>query len=119
MVRERTSQVGIRFFPGRLPMHDTTCVAALVDIAAMRDAIAETGGVPALLSPRLPVDVSVDHCIGVDRFGATDALRFSAARELERDAERFRPTCPPHAPGRSRPQLTARALVQPPSAARI
>ncbi|TIO10078.1 MAG: aconitate hydratase AcnA [Mesorhizobium sp.] len=84
------SQAEIPFRPGRLLMHDTTCVPALVDIAAMRDAIAEAGGDPTLLSPKIPVDVSVDHSIGVDRFGVVDALRFNLAKELERNAERYR-----------------------------
>ncbi|CDX33863.1 aconitate hydratase 1 [Mesorhizobium sp. SOD10] len=84
------SQAEIPFHPGRLLMHDTTCVPALVDIASMRDAIAEAGGDPALLAPRIRVDVSVDHSIGVDRFGTADALRFNLAKELERNAERYR-----------------------------
>ena len=56
--------------PGRVLMHDTTCVPALVDIAAMRDALAEAGGDPARLNPVLPVDVSVDHSVAVDHFGS-------------------------------------------------
>ena len=55
-------------------MHDTTCGPALVDIAAMRDVIAEDGGDPASLSPICPVATSTDHSVGVDRFGQADAL---------------------------------------------
>ena len=50
-------------------MHDTTCVPALVDIAGMRDALAEAGEDPSLLNPVLPVDVSVDHSVAVDQYG--------------------------------------------------
>lgn len=85
-----TSEREIEFKPGRIFMHDTTCVPALVDIAAMRDIVAQRGGDPAALSPVLPVDVSVDHSIAVDRYATTDALDFNMAREFERNAERYR-----------------------------
>lgn len=84
------SEAEIPFKPGRLLMHDTTCVPALVDIAAMRDAIAELGGEPVSLTPQIPVDVSVDHSIGVDRFGTADAISVNMSKELERNAERYR-----------------------------
>ena len=67
-------------------MHDTTCGPALVDIAGMRDALAEAGSDPRLLNPGLPVDVSVDHSIAVDRFGAPEAVRINMEREAERNA---------------------------------
>src|SRR5262245_21470675 len=50
----------IAFLPNRIMMHDTTCGPALVDIAAMRDVLAEAGRDPGLLKPRIPVDVSTD-----------------------------------------------------------
>ncbi|WP_245479285.1 aconitase family protein, partial [Mesorhizobium sp. M1A.F.Ca.IN.022.05.2.1] len=78
------------FRPSRVMMHDTTCVPALVDIAAMRDAVAEAGGDPSRLSPVIPVDVSIDHSVGVDRFGTPDALAFNMKREFERNQERYR-----------------------------
>jgi aconitate hydratase len=71
-------------------MHDTTCGPALVDIAACRTALAEAGGDPERLNPVLPVDVSTDHSIAVDRFGAPDARPHNMARELVRNAERYR-----------------------------
>jgi aconitate hydratase len=86
----RRSEAEIAFHPGRLLMHDTTCVPALVDIAAMRDAVAEAGGDPAALNPVLPVDVSVDHSVAVDRYGTADALAHNMGREIERNAERYR-----------------------------
>jgi aconitate hydratase len=89
-LRTGTSTAEITFVPGRLLMHDTTCVPALVDIAAMRDALAEAGRDPSLLNPSVPVDVSVDHSIAVDYFGTPDALPRNAAREYERNGERYR-----------------------------
>jgi aconitate hydratase len=80
----------IPFLPGRILMHDTTCGPALVDIAAMRSALAEAGGDPAALKPRIAVDVSTDHSIAVDVFARPDALQQNMAREMERNAERYR-----------------------------
>jgi aconitate hydratase len=85
-----TSHAEIPFYPGRLLMHDTTCVPALVDIAAMRAALAEAGSDPTQLNPGLPIDVSVDHSIAVDYFGTPDALQRNMQREIERNAERYR-----------------------------
>ncbi|MGE6783759.1 aconitate hydratase AcnA [Ensifer adhaerens] len=89
-LKDGHSKVEIPFHPGRVLMHDTTCVPALVDIAAMRDAIGDAGGDPSLLSPVLPVDVSVDHSVAVDWYGRPGALAFNMGRELERNAERYR-----------------------------
>jgi len=85
-----TSTAEVSFSPARLMMHDTTCTPALVDIAAMRDVIAQAGGDPASLVPLLPVDVSVDHSIGVDVSGRPDAVRINQARDYERNSERYR-----------------------------
>lgn len=85
-----TSQAEIAFHPSRLLMHDTTCVPALVDIAALRSAVAEAGGDPRQLNPVLPVDVSVDHSIAVDYYATPDALERNMQREIERNAERYR-----------------------------
>jgi aconitate hydratase len=86
------SEAEIEFSPDRLLMHDTTCGPALVDIAGMRDAVAEQGGDPRTLNPILQIDVSTDHSIGIDRFREPDAIAFNMAREAERNAERFRLT---------------------------
>jgi aconitate hydratase len=85
-----TSEAEIAFQPSRLLMHDTTCVPALADIAGMRDALQEAGHDPARLNPGLPVDVSVDHSVAVDRFGTPDALVYNMRREVERNGERYR-----------------------------
>jgi aconitate hydratase len=84
------SEQEIPFLPGRVLMHDTTCGPALVDIAAMRSALAEAGGDPESLNPVLSVDVSTDHSVAVDVFAKPDALRQNMAREFERNAERYR-----------------------------
>ena len=84
------SESEIPFLPGRVLMHDTTCGPALVDIAAMRSALAEAGIDPARLNPVLPVDVSTDHSIGVDVFGDPAAAARNMEREFTRNTERYR-----------------------------
>ncbi|HVK89933.1 MAG TPA: aconitate hydratase AcnA [Mycoplana sp.] len=84
------SEQEIPFLPGRVMMHDTTCGPALVDIAGMRASLAEAGYDPNSLNPVLPVDVSTDHSLAVDVFGAPDALRRNMEREFGRNAERYR-----------------------------
>ena len=85
-----TSEAEIAFQPGRVLMHDTTSTPALVDIAAMRDALAEAGADPSVLNPGLPVDVSVDHSLAVEAFARPDALRINLDHELRRNRERYR-----------------------------
>lgn len=89
-LKSGTSKAEVSFRPARILMHDTTCVPALVDIAAMRDAVAEAGGDPERLNPVLPVDVSVDHSVGVDLYADPDAQAFNMRREIERNLERYR-----------------------------
>jgi aconitate hydratase len=89
--RERgTSEHEIAYQPNRVLMHDTTSTPALVDIAAMRDALAEAGADPAALNPVLPVDSSVDHSLAVEFFGEADAAPKNLALELRRNGERYR-----------------------------
>lgn len=85
-----SSDAEIPYAPGRLLMHDTTSTPALVDIAAMRDAVAARGGDPTALSPRLPVEVSVDHSLAVESFGRRDAAVVNLAHDMRRNAERYR-----------------------------
>jgi aconitate hydratase len=80
----------IPFSPLRILMHDTTCGPALTDIAAMRDALGEAGGDPEQLNPAVPVATSVDHSVAVDTWGTPDALAQNMAREIARNAERYR-----------------------------
>ncbi|WP_213978924.1 aconitate hydratase AcnA [Sphingomonas sp. dw_22] len=84
------SDAEIAFWPGRVMMHDTTCGPALVDLAAARSAIAEAGGDPATINPVLPVDVSTDHSLAIDVFGSARSARLNMAREMARNAERYR-----------------------------
>ena len=80
----------VTFRPGRILMHDTTCVPALVDIAAMRDVLAEANADPAALDPVVPVHAVIDHSVAVDRFGSASAMAHNMTREIERNAERYR-----------------------------
>jgi aconitate hydratase len=84
------SEAEIPFAPGRILMHDTTCGPALVDIAAMRDVLAGAGGDPRLLNPAVPVATSTDHSLAVDVAAVPDALATNMAREMARNAERYR-----------------------------
>ena len=84
------STAEIPFAPVRILMHDTTCGPALVDIAAMRDALAEAGGDPETLNPAVPVATSTDHSLALDVAGSPDALARNMAREMARNAERYR-----------------------------
>jgi aconitate hydratase len=80
----------IAFHPGRVLMHDTTCVPALADIAAMRDAVAALGGDPARVNPVVPVHLVIDHSVMVDHYGTKDAAARNLARDFERNGERYR-----------------------------
>ena len=84
-----TSDAEIAFQPGRVLMHDTTSTPALVDIAAMRDALAEAGRDPARLAPVLPVDVSVDHSLAVEVHARPDAAAVNLMHEMRRNRERY------------------------------
>src|SRR5204863_1817757 len=75
------SEAEIEFQPGRVLMHDTTSTPALVDIAAMRDALAERGVDPSRLNPVLPVDVSVDHSLAVEAFAQPNAPEINLTHE--------------------------------------
>jgi aconitate hydratase len=84
-----TSEAEIPFQPNRILMHDTTSTPALVDIAAMRDALAEAGVDPSILNPQVPVDVSVDHSLAVEYFGTSNAAARNLQLELRRNKERY------------------------------
>lgn len=86
----RSSMAEISFQPGRVLMHDTTSTPALVDIAAMRDALAEAGADPRLLNPQLPVEVSVDHSLAVEDYARPDAAQRNIELEIRRNRERYR-----------------------------
>ena len=88
-LEHRTSEAEIAFQPGRVLMHDTTSTPALVDIAAMRNALDEAGWDPALLNPGLPVDISVDHSLAVEFFGQREAVDKNLQLEMRRNRERY------------------------------
>jgi aconitate hydratase len=79
----------IPYHPARVLMQDFTGVPAVVDLAAMRDAVAVLGGDPAKINPLVPVDLIVDHSIQVDAWGTADALTENVAREYDRNGERY------------------------------
>ena len=83
------AQAEIPFLPARVVLQDFTGVPAVVDLAAMRDAMAELGGDPARVNPLVPADLVIDHSVQVDRFGTPDAFAFNVAREYERNGERY------------------------------
>jgi aconitate hydratase len=85
-----TSEAEIPYQPGRVLMHDTTSTPALVDIAAMRDTLAEAGVDPEVLNPVLQVDVSVDHSLAVEVYGRGDAAEVNMQHEMRRNRERYR-----------------------------
>ncbi len=79
----------IAFSPARVLMQDFTGVPAVVDLAAMRDAMADMGGDPARINPLAPAELVIDHSVQVDAFGTRDAFRVNAEREFERNRERY------------------------------
>ncbi len=81
--------VEIPFQPARVLMQDFTGVPAVVDLAAMRDAMAEIGGDPEAINPLVDVDLVIDHSVQVDAFGNARAFAVNAEREFERNHERY------------------------------
>jgi aconitate hydratase len=79
----------IPFQPARVLMQDFTGVPAVVDLAAMRDAMAEIGGDPEAINPLVDVDLVIDHSVQVDAFGNERAFAVNAEREFERNRERY------------------------------
>lgn len=69
-------------------MQDFTGVPAVVDLAAMREAVKRLGGDPSTINPEVPVDLVIDHSVQVDKFGSEDALEYNLQREFERNKER-------------------------------
>jgi aconitate hydratase len=79
----------IAFTPARVVMQDFTGVPAVVDLAAMRDAMADLDGDPARINPLVPAELVIDHSVQVDAFGSRDAFQVNAEREFERNEERY------------------------------
>ncbi|PWR18244.1 aconitate hydratase AcnA [Zavarzinia compransoris] len=85
----RSSDREIAFRPARVLMQDFSGVPAVVDLAAMRDAMVARGGDPARINPLVPVDLVIDHSVIVDEFAGKDAFAANVRLEYERNAERY------------------------------
>ena len=83
------SEKEIAFRPARVLLQDFTGVPCVVDLAAMRDAMAAMGGDPKAINPLQPVELVVDHSVQIDYFGSNDALQKNADLEFERNRERY------------------------------
>ena len=83
------AEAEIPFMPARVLLQDFTGVPAVVDLAVMRDAMADLGGDPAKVNPLVPADLVIDHSVQVDRFGTPGAFAFNVEREYERNGERY------------------------------
>jgi len=79
----------VAFFPARVVLQDFTGVPAVVDLAAMRDAVSSMGGEPSRINPLFPSELVIDHSVQVDAFGSRDALAINAKLEFHRNRERY------------------------------
>ena len=86
---EGASEKEISFMPARVLLQDFTGVPAVVDLAAMRDAMRQLGGDPKKINPLLPAELVIDHSVQVDQFGAAGAFLFNADMEMKRNIERY------------------------------
>ena len=83
------SDTEIAYRPARVLMQDFTGVPAVVDLAAMREAMAALGGDPEKINPQVPVDLVIDHSVMVDEFGKPSAFQANVELEFERNSERY------------------------------
>ncbi|MDB5523389.1 MAG: acnA, partial [Rhizobium sp.] len=90
LVNKGLSEYEIAYRPARVLMQDFTGVPAVVDLAAMRDAMVSLGGDPEKINPLVPVDLVIDHSVIVDEFGTRTALARNVELEYERNGERYR-----------------------------
>ena len=88
-LRKRSSTREIAFRPARVLMQDFTGVPAVVDLAAMRDAMVALQGDPEKINPLTPVDLVIDHSVMVDAFGGKDSFKKNVTLEYERNGERY------------------------------
>ena len=86
---KKTSDREIAFRPARVLMQDLTGVTAVVDLAAMREAMADLGGDPQKINPLAEVDLVIDHSVMVDNFASRDAFKKNVGIEFERNGERY------------------------------
>ncbi|MBT6138994.1 MAG: aconitate hydratase, partial [Rhodospirillaceae bacterium] len=88
-VAAKRSDREIAYRPARVLLQDFTGVPAVVDLAAMRDAMVSLGGDPEKINPLSPVDLVIDHSVMVDHFGTADAFQKNVQYEFERNGERY------------------------------
>ncbi|MCH2394731.1 MAG: aconitate hydratase AcnA [Oceanibaculum sp.] len=88
-LKERKSTREIAYRPARVLMQDFTGVPAVVDLAAMRDAVAAMGGDPRTINPLSPVDLVIDHSVMVDNFGTMTSFEENVDHEFQRNGERY------------------------------
>ena len=79
----------IQFTPARVVMQDFTGVPCIVDLATMREAVADLGGDPEVINPLNPAEMVIDHSVQIDSFGLPGSLERNKEREYERNAERY------------------------------
>ncbi len=87
--KTKKSDHEIAYRPARVLMQDFTGVPAVVDLAAMREAMAALGGDPQKINPLVPVDLVIDHSVMVDEFGSPTAFQANVEKEFERNGERY------------------------------
>ncbi len=87
--QEQHADHEIAYRPARILLQDFTGVPAIVDLAAMRQAVTDMGGNPECINPQIPVDLVIDHSVMIDHFGGPDALSKNVAKEFERNHERY------------------------------
>ena len=92
-LENRRSEREIAFRPARVLMQDFTGVPAVVDLAAMRQAMQDLGGEPKRINPFLPVDLVIDHSVMVDSFGTPGSFKINVEREFARNRERYAFLC--------------------------
>ncbi|HKX10194.1 MAG TPA: aconitate hydratase AcnA [Stellaceae bacterium] len=88
-LKTKTSEREIAFRPARVLMQDFTGVPAVVDLAAMREAMVKLGGEAQRINPLSPVDLVIDHSVMIDTFGKPSAFRDNVRHEFERNGERY------------------------------
>ena len=86
---EGATEKEISFMPARVLLQDFTGVPAVVDLAAMREAMRTLGGDPKKINPLLPAELVIDHSVQVDKFGTTGSFAFNADMEMQRNIERY------------------------------
>ncbi len=89
-IKTKTSEREFAFRPARVLMQDFTGVPAVVDLAAMRDAMKELGGDPKKINPHVPVDLVIDHSVAVTFFGNNDAFKKNVDEEYRQNQERYK-----------------------------